>query len=323
MLALSKYINSFRKLHVDRSHGTAPHKPILLLSVLQGFRKKEITENRIRLTAELIAAFNENWNSLVRTNHDCRISYPFYYLKSDRFWKLIPRNGSDDPDLLGSAAKSFTSLNAVVESAELCDDLYLLMKDDEDNQILQQFLLEEYFPLTRINLSPERKHYSILDEIKKKILAGNPSAYRKEIQQLLDQKNEEEIFLRGSLFRREIPRVYDNTCCISGMRIDSKSSVSMIDACHIKPFSISHDDTVSNGIALCPNLHRAFDRGLITLSEDFKVIISEDFKENFSGYGIKSFEGKRIMLPDEKRLFPHQDNLEWHRKNIFRKELTF
>ncbi|MFC4198185.1 HNH endonuclease [Pedobacter jamesrossensis] len=32
------------------------------------------------------------------------------------------------------------------------------------------------------------------------------------------------------------------------------------------PFNVSHNDKVTNGIALCPNLHRAFDRGLVSIS---------------------------------------------------------
>jgi len=30
-----------------------------------------------------------------------------------------------------------------------------------------------------------------------------------------------------------------------------------------------------NGLALCPNLHRAFDRGLIAISDDYRVVVSE------------------------------------------------
>lgn len=31
------------------------------------------------------------------------------------------------------------------------------------------------------------------------------------------------------------------------------TNVSMVDACHIVPFSEGYDDTLTNGIALCPN----------------------------------------------------------------------
>jgi len=73
----------------------------------------------------------------------------------------------------------------------------------------------------------------------------------------------EEVFIRSGIFKREIPKLYNNTCAISQLRIDATANISMVDACHIVPFSEAYDDTLTNGIALCPNLHRAFDRGLI------------------------------------------------------------
>ena len=107
----------FKKLRIDRSHGIAPHKPILLLSVLQAFQNYLIINQRIYITPELVALFKSNWSLLVITNHDCRISYPFYYLKSDKFWKLIPKNGFENINQMGSIMKSFFNLNAAIDFA--------------------------------------------------------------------------------------------------------------------------------------------------------------------------------------------------------------
>lgn len=181
-------------------------------------------------------------------------------------------------------------------------------------------MLNEYFPNTKNRFY---KSYSIqqnyFDNIENKILNENPVDYSKEIRSLIEQKDEEEIFIRGSLFKREIPKIYNNTCCISGMKIDSTISVSMIDACHIVPFSVSYDDTVSNGIALCPNLHRAFDRGLISVDENYKVIVSNAFIEDNSNYSIKTFHKKEILLPNSELYYPLMKNFEWHRTNVFKK----
>lgn len=54
----------------------------------------------------------------------------------------------------------------------------------------------------------------------------------------------------------------------------------MIDACHIVPFSQPYDDTIGNGLALCSDLQRAFDRGLIVIDENYKIIVSGIFKED-------------------------------------------
>jgi putative restriction endonuclease len=125
---------------------------------------------------------------------------------------------------------------------------------------------------------------------------------------------EEEVFIRGSLFKREIPKIYNNTCSITGLRIDAIVTVSMIDACHIVPFSEGYDDTVTNGLALCPNLHRAFDRGLISIDENYRVITSSTFSEPASStHSLRQFEGQPIRLPDNKKFFPALENLALHR----------
>ena len=91
----------------------------------------------------------------------------------------------------------------------------------------------------------------------------------------------------------------------------------MIDACHIVPFSETYDDTISNGLSLCPNLHRAFDRGLVAISAEYKVITSSAFQESAEDYSIKKYEGAQIKLPPDKSRWPSIQNLEWHLKNRF------
>ncbi len=317
--ALQKYLRAFKKLSINRSHGVAPHKPILLLSVLQLFKNGFNNNQRIYITPELVALFKSNWSLLVTTKHDCRISYPFFYLKSDKFWHLIPKEGFNNIEKLGSIIKTFSNLNAAVDFATIDEDLYSLMVDKDSNGVLQQFLLDEYFPNTQNNLTNSSEgQQKLFDEIENKILNEPSEEYRLEIKKLLQQQNEEEIFLRGSLFKREIPKIYNNTCCISGMRIDAMSSVSMVDACHIVPFSVSYDDTITNGIALCPNLHRAFDRGLIAIDENYKVVVSKSFREDETSYSIRAFEGKEINLPKQHNYFPLIGNFEWHRNKILK-----
>ena len=193
------------------------------------------------------------------------------------------------------------------------------MKDPISNVILKNLLLDEYFPGTKTHLLEEREYLNDkYSEIENKILHEPPANYRSEIQTLIKQQDEEEIFIRGGIFKREIPKIYNYTCCISGMRIDATVQVSLIDACHIVPFSESYNDTISNGIALCPNLHRAFDRGLISVDDDYRVIVSGTFTEGESDYMIRKFDRKRINLPNNKMFWPSKDNLSWHQQSVFK-----
>lgn len=317
--ALSHYIRAFQKLRVDRSHGApAPHKPVLLLSVLQGVKSGLIPDNKLFITPGLIASFKANWSQLVTSRHDCRMALPFFHMQSEGFWKLIARQGNDSQLLLASSISSINQLDSLVEYALLDEALFAVMRTGEGNAILQATLLQTWFPGRQEDLSSlVAEHQGLLMAVSQKILYEPAAEYRREIDALLARKDEEEIFFRGSVFKNEIPRMYNYTCCISGLRVASMSGTSMIDACHIRPFSESHDDTISNGISLCPNLHRAFDRGLITISNNYHVLVSSTFTESDTPYSVKQFEGKSIALPRNEAHWPLVENLEWHREKVF------
>lgn len=134
-----------------------------------------------------------------------------------------------------------------------------------------------------------------------------------------EDEYQEEFFLRGSVFKQYIPKIYDQTCCITGYKISSLFNIPMVDACHIIPFSESYDDTIGNGLSLGPNIHRAFDRGLITIDEDYKIIISSNFEEDLNNpFSLKKFDNKKISLPFKELYAPKKENLLWHNEHVFR-----
>jgi len=192
----------------------------------------------------------------------------------------------------------------VVEYAYLDAFLYALLLDAHYREVLKQTLLSTYFPLHQ-HLGNENQ---LVSQIIQQILHEPPEVYKTKANSF----DEEEVFIRSGVFKKEIPKIYNYTCCISGLRIIA-GGIQMIDACHIVPFSESHDDTITNGLSLCPNLHRAFDRGLLSIDENYKVIM-QPFAENENNmYSIKQFAGKEILLPKEKDYMPLQENLERHR----------
>ncbi|WP_165021482.1 HNH endonuclease [Dysgonomonas sp. ZJ279] len=74
-----------------------------------------------------------------------------------------------------------------------------------------------------------------------------------------------------------------------------------------------------NGLALCPNLHRAFDRGHLTIDESYKVVVANNVEENTdNSSSLKQFENKTIILPNNLSHYPKADNLLWHNENVFK-----
>ncbi len=317
-MSLKTYIEFFENLKINKGKlGVAPHKPILLLSICNGVEQKQIKSERIYITPELVANFKDNWNLLVITKHNSRFTYPFFHLKNEngKFWNLIPNTGHEKTLSEIEDSPSLKTINLVVEYAEIDKELFLLLSNKESRNELRNILLEVYFPETRNKYSKKKDtESSYFKFIEDKIIRDTSATYQIEKEKL----DEEGVFVRGTVFKKVIPRVYNYTCCVSGLRIDALIDIQMIDACHIVPFSVSHNDTVNNGISLCPNLHRAFDRGLIGFDDDFRVLVSECFSESLnSSYSLKQFVGKQILLPESELFYPSIESIKWHRENKF------
>lgn len=318
---LQFYIILFKNLHRDNKNGGAPHKPILLLSIIESFNQFFIKDENVFIKPEIVGLFKDFWKLLVSSNHTMSFVLPFFHMRSEPFWELIPNVGYEKLIESKSQIRSFNYLIAAVRCARIDKNLLSLLKDEKSRLILKAVLLKKYFPYSDIMLMPSDS-YGYLSEIKEQIINKDSNHYKViigELRKKLDEENfQEELFVRGNLFKREIPKLYNYACCISGMRIDSTLNISMIDACHIIPFSLSNDDTITNGIALCPNLHRAFDRGLLTIIEDYTVRVSKIIVEKESEYSIKKFDGKKIILPEEQTYWPSNANLVAHNKQYFK-----
>ena len=240
-------------------------------------------------------------------------------MRSESFWRLVTLAGMIIPVTSSNSIKSLGTLKDSVAFAEIDKDLFELMSDSFCNSILEDKLLELYFHETKLNY--RLNEYTFIENLETQILNDDRESYSERISELRQTLNndefEEEMFVRSGVFKREIPKIYDYQCAISGMRVESTTNAQLVDACHIIPFAISKDDTISNGISLSPNLHRAFDRGLITINADYVVRISPVIKENESPFSLKQFEGKQINLPRETKFYPSVENLNWHRKECF------
>jgi putative restriction endonuclease len=314
---LPYYIHCFTHLKRDAKNGGAPHKPILLLSVIKLFESGLYTNNQIFVLPELVASFKANWSRLVITNHFPIFAMPFYHLSSEPFWKLIPNAGCEKWIESKSSMRSFGNLTTAVNYALIDKELSDLLLIPENRDILKIALLDKYFPDTKSNFVPNGND----DLPSETILHENSKHYKQKIIELKNQVDEnafqEEIFIRGGLFKREVPKIYNHTCAVSGLRISAVANVSMVDACHIVPFSEGYDDTLTNGIALCPNLHRAFDRGLISISDNYTILVNKNFVENQkSAFNISQFAGKTIFLPYAEELYPDLGNIAAHRKKF-------
>lgn len=91
----------------------------------------------------------------------------------------------------------------------------------------------------------------------------------------------------------------------------------IIEACHINSHANEGDNRIQNGIALCRNLHTAFDYGLIGLDDQYRILVKskKTFQESTEHYyALAGLKGKSMLLPNNKMYYPSLENLRQHRE---------
>jgi predicted restriction endonuclease len=99
---LDQYKAAFSKLRSDSSpsrwasvtNHRAPHKPFLLLSIMDLIAQGEITTNFFQFSAELMDTFDLYWIKVMGHDKESSPVLPFYHLKSDGFWHLVAVSSS-------------------------------------------------------------------------------------------------------------------------------------------------------------------------------------------------------------------------------------
>lgn len=138
---------------------------------------------------------------------------------------------------------------------------------------------------------------------------SQPFIERPTIQRLLNKK------FRDAKFRRNILRAYDRTCAITGLRLINGGGRPEVEAAHIIPVEENGTDSVRNGIALSGTVDWMFDRGLLSLGDDFTILQSRQLNHDISHI----LHGDMVAaVPGLAHLRPHPQCLKWHRENRFK-----
>lgn len=124
------------------------------------------------------------------------------------------------------------------------------------------------------------------------------------------------VRINQQAFRNMILANYQNMCAISGIDIRE-----ILVASHIVPWAEDALNRLNpeNGICLSPLYDKLFDKGLITIDDDYRVKLSYELKqrsnrEYFNEF-FASIDNLRLTLPIEH--CPDKAFLKYHYENIF------
>ena len=137
----------------------------------------------------------------------------------------------------------------------------------------------------------------------------------------LDEKSakiEEEMgssLFNSVSFRDFVMNAYGYKCAVTGKVIRYKDLFNL-EAAHIKPQAHRGSFLPCNGIAMCRDMHWAFDKGFFTIDDNYNIILSKAIE---SSWLYREFNGKQIFVPTVEYFRPHKIFLQWHRNAVFEK----
>jgi putative restriction endonuclease len=324
MEQLGKYIHQFAHLRrapnpvfTEATKNRAPHKPLLLLAVIDLVARGVIISPFIDVTVNLVELnelFSGYWRRIMPHYKSSSIAFPFPRLHNEPFWKLVPVSGKEVTPAVINSITTVSQLRAVALGARIDGDLLRYMQQPHSRDVLRETLLRSCFSekaqevlMEQSDVNAEAYKYSTeLVEKAHKPLISDVIEARK-------YKTE----ARNQGFRRAVLNAYDHRCTLCGVRIITLEGHSVVDAAHIIPWSKSKNDDIRNGMALCKLCHWAFDEGVLGVSDNYNVITSRQIgiDPNVPG-SLLTLYGRNIIPPSERDLWPAQEYLSWHRKEF-------
>lgn len=318
---LERYLDKFSRLRTDRGKSRypattnhyAPHKPLLLLSIMDLIAQGLITNNFIEPSFELVDTWNGYWSVVMPINHRSTMAHPFPRLKSDGFWHRITHPGYNPGKDYN--VTSMAKCREIYAGARLDDTLFQFMCDPDSREKLRAVIVQTYFHPETQPIVIQLGFVNSVSYEYAQTLVGKAAEQAGIFEKLPEEKKKP---IRDAGFRKAIVNLYDHRCAMCGIRMLTPEGHTVVEAAHVVPWSQSHDDHPTNGMCLCRLCHWSFDEGLMSVGIDYEVQVSSRVRmDNNIPAHILPLADRKIFTPDETRFWPSQGNIQTHYKTIY------
>ena len=296
---VKKWLGKLTKLNAasgrGQYRGKAPHKPLLLLCLLDMAEAGELTGRTFTRTAGLVLRF-KSYGALVSERWPTRLDLrmPFFYLRTQGFWQAftLEMTPAQSPD------SCFV--------CELNEEFFDLLADADFRLKARLLLVSRYFE--------SRERFALLESLG--LCADgmdraerNMSALNEEAEDAARKKG------RSARFAVQVVSRYKFTCALTGLSCLTTDGAAIVDAAHIEPFAEAQNDDIENGLALCKNAHWMFDEGLWSVRGDGRVVLApQRFTENGpDGLRLQSYAGRLLQFAASVTLRPKAEYFAQHR----------
>ncbi|MFJ9455467.1 phosphorothioated DNA-binding restriction endonuclease [Kitasatospora sp. NPDC101447] len=277
----------------------APHKPLLLLYALGSHQQDADGELRFSaVEGELKRLLAEYGPS-----HPTTPAYPFHHLVSDGVWEVRTDRGPGSP---GSGvgvlrASGATGRLAPGLRAALAEEPSLLGR-------MARVVLDAHFPVSlhadlceAVGLDLERAGTGFVGAADPG--AADPAARRQ----------------RDRRMRELVLTAYEFRCAFCGYDGALGAITVGLEAAHVRWWSHDGPDEVDNGLCLCSLHHKLFDRGVLGLGEDHRILVSQRFvgRSEASRRHVLALSGRPVIGPQPGNPPVAARHRQWHVRQVF------
>ena len=275
--------------------GKAPHKPLLLLCLIDTAEAGELPGRTFTRTANLVLRFKE-YGALVSERWPTRLDLrmPFFYLRTQGFWQ------------------GFTFEMTSAQSPESCfvcelhEELFDLLDDADFRLKARLLLISRYFEV--------HERVALLESLG--LCADGMEKAEKQMYEL-NEEGEEAARKKGrsARFAVQVVSRYKFTCALTGLCCLTSDGAAIVDAAHIESWAASENDDIENGLALSKNAHWMFDEGLWSVLGGGRVVLAPyRFIENGpEGLRLQPYAGRLLQFADGVTLRPNPECFARHR----------
>ena len=108
-------------------------------------------------------------------------------------------------------------------------------------------------------------------------------------------------------FRRQLLEAYTGKCAVTRTGYPQ-----VLEAAHIMPYKGEHTNDISNGILLRSDIHTLFDLGLISIADDYKILMKSELMVT----EYAELMGVILELPESQEMRPNLEALAYHREEF-------
>lgn len=298
-----EFLERIARLNVDKSGGQRrPHKPLLLLYAiarLTRFGERELPFEQVR---EALRPLLDLYAPPIKGTHQPK--YPYWHLQTDELWEI------PGAEALERGADGYPRMSGFLRSAGHLPERYARLLRADPRLVCRtvQLILDEHFETSL--------HEDILAAVGLDRSALGPVDTGPQ-----DERVAESGFgtslrrARPASFRDEVLAAYDRRCALTGFQALISGTLFGVEAAHVHWHSKGGPSDVSNGIALNPTLHKLFDHGAWTLTDDRRVLVSREFGGTDSATGmLRPLHGTRLRDPLSGCVPVAVQFIRWHRE---------